>query len=218
MIFDDLGTKNYKMYLTTSKIEKNFRAEIAKTMPYKGNRTAEKPFYYNKIRKLLVEEYGAILVDGQEADDAIGIEQYKIAKQNGNFEWTYIATIDKDLRILEGYHYHLNSRSLDYVSHEEGLKRFYAQLLTGDSVDNIPGLYRFLVLAGRQPEANKLKARYRKTYDEFAIDKTPQECYDYVIDLYKKYGFGDKEINEIGNLLWIRRNEKEIWSDIKNGS
>ena len=215
MIFDDLGTTNYKMYLTASGLENNFRSKISTYMPYKANRTAERPFYYKELRKLLVEKYNAIVITGQEADDAIGIEQYRIRNEQGTFETSYVATIDKDLRILEGWHYHLNTRELKYVNAEDGLKNFYGQLLKGDATDNIPGLTKLLKLKGREEEANKLsygKPGYLKQYAEFELEHSPQECLDYVVNMYKKYGFGDIEINEIGSLLWIRRNEGELWS------
>ena len=213
-IFDDLQTKNYRMFLTVTEVEKNYRDEIATHQRYKGNRAGfEKPVYYKKIRDHLINYYKAEIISGQEADDAIGIEQYKIAKERGDFEGTIIASIDKDLRGLEGHHYHMNLGEQDYVDTDKALKYFYCQLMTGDSTDNIPGIYKLLVLSGRDEEAKQLKgSRYLKKYNTFALDHSPRECYNYVVDMYTSYGYGSTIINEIGDLLWIRREPDQIWS------
>lgn len=214
-IFEDLGTKSYEMFITSNKLEDNFRSSIATLMPYKGNRKdMERPFHYNRIRELLVNGYKAKLVEGQEADDAIGIRQYELASKYNSFEGTYIATIDKDLRMLEGHHYNLNTRNIDYVDAEEGLKNFSGQLLKGDVTDNIPGLSRLLKLKDRKEEADKLsygRPGYLKRFEEFKVDHNAKECYDYVIGLYESYGFGTSEITEIGQLLWMRREEGQLW-------
>lgn len=214
MMFDDLGTHNYRMFITHTSVEENYRDKIATIIPYKGNRADfEKPYYYNKLREYLVKNYKAELITGQEADDMIGIEQYRIAKEKGSFEHTVIASIDKDLRGLEGYHYNLNSRVLDYVDEETASKNFYKQLLTGDNTDNIPGLTKLLKLQGRTEEANKISyGHYLKNFNNYMLEHTAEECYTYVMDSYSHYGFGDKEINEIGDLLWMRREPNQIWS------
>lgn len=214
-IYDDLSTSNYRLFLTDSGIENNYRYNMATVLPYKGNRVdMEKPFYYKKTREMLLNDYKAILIKGQEADDQIGIDQYDFWRQSKSFEHSYIASIDKDLRSLEGYHYNLTSRIIDYVDEDTGLKNYYEQLLQGDRTDNIPGLARLLAIQDRKEESDKLvHSHYMKAYREFALDHSPKECYNYVVDKYKSYGYGDKEIDEIGNLLWIRREEGEIWSE-----
>jgi hypothetical protein len=217
-IFEDLGTRKYRMFITASKVEQNFRNKIATILPYKANRAlVEKPFYYKKIREILVNEWKAELIEGQEADDKIGIEQYKLREEMGSFEHSYIASIDKDLRILEGYHYHLNNRNVQYIDADTGLKNFYGQLLKGDGTDNIPGLAKILKIHGREKEANSLiYGRYHKKYLEYCVDHNPEECYNYVVNRYKDFNYGYKEIDEIGNLLWIRRKDNEMWSDNNN--
>jgi len=213
-IFEDIGTNSYKMYITSSNIEDNFRFKIATYLPYKGNRKQEKPFYYKKIRDLLINNYKAELIIGQEADDFLGIEQYKQSKKYNSFEGTCIASIDKDLLMLEGYHYNMNNRVIQFIDKETALKNFYGQLLKGDPTDNIPGLSRLLKLKGRKEEANRLsygKPGYLKNYTKYCIDHCAEECYDHIIGLYESYGFGREEITEIGQLLWIRREEDELW-------
>ena len=61
-------------YITGSS---NFRYQIANEKEYKGNRSdARKPNHYESLRNYLTEKWGFELVEGEEADDAIGIAAY----------------------------------------------------------------------------------------------------------------------------------------------
>ncbi len=70
--FPNCYVDEWKLYLTGSN---NFRIAIAKTAVYKGNRTAPKPEHLAALRQHLVKEWGAVIVEGQEADDAIAIHR-----------------------------------------------------------------------------------------------------------------------------------------------
>lgn len=125
------GCSRFSVYLTGSG---NFRKQIAKARPYKGNRTAERPRYYDDIRARLVNRYGAIVIDGMEADDALAIEM-------SNDENTVCCSIDKDLRQVAGWH--MNWTKDDgpvYIPEEQALRNLWLQVLTGDRVDNIGGV------------------------------------------------------------------------------
>src|SRR5690606_25144800 len=81
---------NYQHEIVISNPAKTFRHSVAVTQPYKGNRTAPKPEFYNELRQYMLEEVGAIMSEeGFEADDHIGM--------NVNRKTDIIATIDKDL-------------------------------------------------------------------------------------------------------------------------
>src|SRR3990167_11351680 len=74
-ILAQTGVSDYIGYLTG---DGNFREKVATIQPYKGNRDKDaKPFWYKEIRKYLIDRYKAVVVDGMEADDAIGIAQYQ---------------------------------------------------------------------------------------------------------------------------------------------
>jgi len=108
-----------------------FRAEIAKTVPYKGHRKTEKPVFYHELRQHLLDKWKAYeTVDGLEADDFIGIH----ADKN-----TIISSIDKDLLMIpcKG-HYNPNKNTLTKV--KRNLYWFWFQMLVGDKADNIKGL------------------------------------------------------------------------------
>lgn len=177
---------NLECYLTGSG---NFRYDIAKTAPYKGNRSGEKPKNLPAARAHLVNSWGAVVSEGEEADDLIGI-----AATNNDPETTVVATIDKDMLQLPCWHFNFVKNSWVKVGEEEGNKFFYTQVLTGDSADNIVGLYR----VGPKTAEKMLDGL-----------TTEQELYKACVEAYD----GDAErVLENARLLWLRRYEGEIWS------
>jgi 5'-3' exonuclease len=146
----------------------NFRKDISTKKDYKGNRKQDKPPYFYKVRDLLIEKYNFIIVNGIEADDLLGIVNNALTKPSVRISvdgkmkkieslstLCYIASIDKDLLSINAYHYDLKKHTYWQVKDEwsyiklsdnrkkikgQGFKFFYAQILMGDAVDNIPGL------------------------------------------------------------------------------
>jgi 5'-3' exonuclease len=138
--------------------ENNFRYKIAQTLPYKGNRVAPKPKHYEYIRKILSGMEGAIVAEGQEADDTIA----DLASENP--EKTIIVSQDKDMRQVSGWHlepsggdypkrpiyyvdpYRIGSIILERTTGDKaslfatGELALYSQMMLGDTADNIPGL------------------------------------------------------------------------------
>lgn len=178
---------DYLGFLTGSN---NYRKEIAVTAPYKGNRTQERPKHYNLIREYLEKAWGCVVVDGQEADDAIGIKAYEF----DNTEDYVIMSIDKDLDMIRGWHYNFIKDNKYFVDDQEAIKHFYTQILTGDRVDNIVGL------KGIGP---------KKAAKILEDCKTEEEMYKAVLEAYDN---DETRVNENGQLLWIRRKENQIWS------
>lgn len=192
----------------------NFRKSLATIAEYKGNRKkAKRPEYYSLLRKHLVEKHKAILVKDQEAEDAVGIAAYK----HKSFDDFVIGAVDKDLDMLAGYRYNYNKKDLYFIDPVSALRSFYVQVVTGDSTDNIPGLYKLLLFLSRDAQAKKFKySRYKtkliKRLDEVSTEK---EMYNIVMSIYKEnvditlsvY----KHIMEIARLVWIRRYEDEVW-------
>jgi len=183
IVYDDLKCEDYKAYITGSG---NFRHEVAKTVPYKGNRKdLKRPKHYQAIRDHL-ERLGAIKVEGMEADDAIAIEA-----QKGNF---WICSIDKDLDQLTGWHYNFVKREKYWVTEWDGMVSFYSQILTGDRIDNVQGLKGIGV------------AKAAKILKDC---KTEKELYDACLKAYD----GDAErVLENGRLLWLLRTPQQVWS------
>ena len=178
---------DYQGFLTGSN---NFRKDIAVTAPYKGNRTQSKPKHYELIREYLNKAWACEVIEGQEADDAIGIKAYEIE----DVEDFVIMSIDKDLNMIRGWHYNFIKDEKYFVDDQEAIKHFYTQILTGDRVDNIVGL------RGVGPKK---------------AEKILQDCVTEA-DMYKAvleaYDNDEERVLENGQLLWIRRKENQIWS------
>ena len=171
-------------YLTGSN---NYRVEIAKIKPYKGNRKESKPDHLGVTRDQLQTKWLAEVIEGQEADDAIGI---KATELKGD---CVIVSIDKDLLMIPGTHYNFVKKEWTEVDQAKGDYFFYKQLLTGDQVDNIQGV----------PGIGPKKAD--KAYEGCT---TVQEMYSRALEMYK----GDTEaLLENARLLWLRRYESEMW-------
>lgn len=184
----------YQIYLTG---KDNYRNALGTIKHYKGNRfeadgvtPKRRPHWLNTCREYLIEQWGAKVEEGQEADDALGINQT---------EETCICSYDKDLLMIPGKHYNWNSDKHVTISEVEGIQNFYSQLVTGDSTDNILGLY------GVGPKAKMLK-EIKKCYTE-------QDMLEIVLEQYtKRFGnYAEQFLVENARLLWIRREEDEMW-------
>ena len=136
------GTQSFKLFLTGTD---NFRYAIFPE--YKANRIkTPRPKHLAAVRESLVRSYGAIISQGCEADDLLGIEQ--VAASTHGTEETMICSIDKDLDQIPGWHYHpgikrqgvwIREPRRYLVTPAEALHFFYYQLLIGDSTDGIKG-------------------------------------------------------------------------------
>ena len=176
----DAGCGSAEFYLTG---KDNFRFKVRDD--YKGTRKgSRRPVHLDDIRTHLVKRYKATIVDGMEADDALGLRQTKD---------TAIATIDKDLLMVEGLHYNYIKKEWKEVSAEEGERFFYQQMITGDSVDNIVGIHGM-----GEKKAQKL------------LSETPREDWDKaIIELYiEKSDFHRCVQNSM--LLWILQRDKQM--------
>lgn len=193
---------SYSLYVTG---EGNFRFDVAKTKPYKGNRKQDKPYHYLNLKTCVLGMPESILVEGMEADDAMSIDQT---------DDTIICTRDKDLRMVEGNHFGWESglqgqygpRYIDKHGFLELTERkqlkgggdmfFYSQMLTGDSVDNIPGL------RGCGP-AKAYKVLKDCKNEEELFEATQWEYEAQLKDDWQEY------MLEQGQLLWMIREVDE---------
>ena len=141
----ELDCEDYKGFLTG---KGNFRDAIAVTVPYKGQRVSEKA-----LRCHLVTSWGFTVVQGIEADDAVGIAAYAVPEDE-----TIMVHIDKDLNQFRGWHYNYRKKEKYYVTEFEGLHSFYTQILTGDRIDNIIGF-----LKNVQTKTNYIKQSSKPT-------------------------------------------------------
>lgn len=196
-------SSDLKLFLTSDD-KSNFRFKVATTPGpngpgYKAGRPA-RPIYYKECRDYLLR-WGAEEVFGMEADDALGINQTNE---------TVLVHQDKDINRIMGRHYNWKTKERYLVRtkvgelHLDEKKRlrgtgnawFFAQMLLGDRVDNIP------TVIGHSADMavyNILKG-CKTELDYFKIVR---ECY------YNYYGNNYKPVlAEIANLLYIMDSEK----------
>lgn len=172
---------------------------------YKMNRDiTHKPYWYKEIGEYLFQHHGAVYSEqGDEADDMLGILQMEALV---NDEQTVICSIDKDLQGVPGLHYNFSPKNIERgvfeVSPVEASRNFYRQILTGDTSDNIPGMYKKLGI--------KASKKYLSPLESMTRDP---EMERYVRDIYKD----DRFVDVMGTLLYIKREPGRWWKDLPPG-
>lgn len=157
-----------------------------------------KPVYYNRIRQFLIDNYDTTVCQWGEADDWLGV---------GLNSDDWIATHDKDLRMIPCRYYNLKSG--DKYEHSDpgeifltekrkldgyGFKWFCVQMITGDSVDNILKIHK-----GDGP------VWIHKIWSPLT---TMQEAW-YMVKLYYTNTGNDGKLWLNGQLLWIAREARQ---------
>lgn len=188
-IIRETEAEKYQLYLTGAG---NYRDEVATILPYKGGRdNLHKPFWYNEIKEYLITRWGAVVVEGYEADDALSMEQ---SETN-----TCICTTDKDLLGTAGWHYNWDKQDKpSWVTEEEARRFFYWQMLTGDkTVDNIPGI----------PGIGKVGA-------DKILNNCSSEEYECKVGVEYAKAYDDPEsaMEENARLLWMSKTKPNDWS------
>lgn len=187
IVYMDLMCDDFKAFITGPN---NFRYDVAKTVPYKGNRKdMKRPKHLDELKKHM-KRLGAIETDGIEADDAVSIEVHKAPNAY------LIVHVDKDLNMIPGKHYNPVKCEGYVVTELEAYYNFWTQMLTGDRVDNIPGI------AGIGPKKAEKILKGLSSYDEYA---------NAVWATYKDKGHDYDYFLEQGRLLWLQRYEGEQW-------
>ena len=188
-IIQSTEADSIEMYLTG---KGNFREEVATILPYKGNRNSDhKPRFQKELREYMMNVWDAELIEGMEADDACGISCYNYDNQSID---RVVCTIDKDLKMIGGNFYDYKRREYSQISEEEAWRFFFTQILTGDSSDNIPGLFK---ITGS-------KATKKIKEGLLGLDN-PNEMASYVRDTYLGKDAKIEDVIEIGTLLWMRQ-------------
>lgn len=192
-----MGATGKPVVYLTSNDKSNFRFELATIAPYKGNREQPKPVHYEAAREFLQRRWNAEVIYGEEADDKLAQFQFPCVQRlyDGDSEWsdvTCIATVDKDLDMIAGWHYNYSKKQKYWVTQDEALRSFYQQLLKGDRVDNIMGI----------PNIGDVKAK--RLIDSC---ETEEEMFETALTLYGNM----EDLMENANLLWMRRKEGEEW-------
>jgi hypothetical protein len=205
---------DYKILLTG---EGNYRELEATIRPYKGQRSSEKPLNFYKISEYLKRKHGALTVDGMEADDALGIEQYGVKGDQESWDSSVICTIDKDLDMIPGYHYNWNKDLLYFVTEDNAICNFYRQLLKGDSVDNIegcPGVGEKRAHKLITSDLSELEMYRRVQLEYVNVMRKTAEKFDLACKHNEECLFESamRDLNENAMLLWIQRERGVRWA------
>lgn len=128
---DFLDLDDFTVYLTG---DSNFRKEF--NPEYKANRKkVAKPLNLVACKEYLQAAWAAVLTEGYEADDLIGIAH------TSNPD-ALVMSYDKDMKQLSGWHFDWRKYVMEYVSPSEADYNLILQTLVGDTVDNIKGIHR----------------------------------------------------------------------------
>jgi len=244
-MLDESQSESYTAYLTGSD---NYRNAIATLQRYKGNRydadgnrLKPQPGWLPEVRQHLITSWKAIICNGEEADDALGIHQAKNIKEGKS---SIISSGDKDLQINPGLHHNMYNGFITEVTefgHLEidtkgkvrgsGLMFFYAQMLMGDSADWIKGLPKVTEEMKESWEIRRGGVGPKTAYVLLSWCKNEDQLHEVVWFCYKSYWMeheykhwrtgevfkagletARKQFLEQGRLLWMRREIGEMWN------
>lgn len=186
---------------------KNFRYDIAKTLPYKGKRPESQPYlkYWAPIiKKHMKEKWGFTDCGEIEADDAAVLMKP---------DW--VVSPDKDLKQYSAWFFDYKTAKKDqmvvFVTPEQSKWNFFGQWITGDlAVDNVPGIFGWgkgKITKIIKPEMTWLQM-YRaviNAYFDNMINLPRQKALDERIETYKKQAVKD----------WRANNKPPLKKDIK---
>lgn len=188
----------------------NFRNKPGKYQQYKANRKKNNPkqpipFYFNELRKHIIDEYKAIVADGMEADDAVCMRAYED-------DQTIAVSNDKDvLYSFAGEKFDHEKGERFNIFEHQGVFYFFCQMLMGDTADNVKGIH------GMGP------VKADKNLNAAAISSDEEDLFNsYFLATLELYKTAFKEdspqdlidrFNETANLLWLRRSNDDHWSN-----
>ena len=198
------GCDSAYIYMTDS--AKNFRINVAIQRQYKGNRKSEKPPFFYESREFMIEHLGAILSDGEEADDLITIHLWtefnrlkSAGVELGSASHKQLASLvvcskDKDLAISCGWHLDVTKYELTWVTYlGELYPRWNVSKKTGkSSIDQIKGdgikfFYAQMLLGdGVDNYTGIPRMLKRDIYDLLNPCKNEEELYYAVLSAYNK--------------------------------
>lgn len=178
--------KEFKLCFTG---KENWRKQLFPT--YKHNRKGKWiPELRNHLTDFLMSRYPSIRVAQLEADDLMGILQTEAIQRK---EPSVIATLDKDLRQIPGFHYNWNKDTKPvYISQEHGEYMHRYQTLVGDPTDGYSGC----------PKCGPKKA---KELLPDTIKGNEAEVWNIIVSTYRKHGLDEADALKNARMARILR-------------
>ena len=186
---DETQCDEYSLHISA---RGNFRKEIEQNITvYKGKRK-EKPENFKECKDHVLENYKVISKEGFEADDTASVEATAYLNKGQLY---MLITVDKDWQIIGGLFYNMMHKYVKAISRFDACEFLNTQLLTGDTVDNIPGLKGVGIV-----KATKLLK-----------GKTLIKQFESVIRMYKQFHPDDyvTRLEVMGKMLYLVKDYKD---------
>jgi hypothetical protein len=197
----DAGAKDVTICLSGST---NYRTDLATLREYKGNRDPDhKPAHGPAIKDYMRKQWDSVVTVDEEADDWLGYTQYASWQDMD----TVIVSLDKDLDMIPGLHYNFVKDQSYFVDEDAANAFFWTQLVMGDSTDNIPGVPG---VGPKKAEKFMEPCWHWSNSGEFDEDHAFHIAYALYVQGYGPEKAFDALV-ENGQLLWIRREEGQVW-------
>ena len=186
---DEIQCDEYSLHVSG---HGNFRKKLNQQfINYKGKRK-DKPENFIMCKDYVTKKYKPTTVNLFEADDTASVEATSYLKNGQPY---ILITVDKDWQMIGGMFYSLMHKYIKAISKFESCEFLHTQLLTGDSVDNIPGIQGIGIV-----KATKILK-----------NKNLKEQFDSIIKTYKKHHPDDYEdrLNCMGKMLFLIKDFKD---------
>jgi hypothetical protein len=175
-------------------IGKNFRYDIAETVPYKNARVP-KPILFDVVRDYMLWKYKDHLITAEnvETDDIMTQEMWKAWLRSGrNIDKldTVACFIDKDLAQFPCLQYNFDKPELGLVpiTPLQAAKNLAVQMLMGDAIDTIPGLPALPEELCKKYKLRKTKGLGETTAKGVVSDaQDAKDVFERVVEAYKLY-------------------------------
>lgn len=208
------GAQHCRIHLTARDSDKHGRFRVKATKPYQGNRNGKtKPALLEPLREAVaersnwLENWEVLLHRELEADDGMIQDAYRFG--NDGVTWSE----DKDLRMTPHPYYELDRGQVMQGQPEgwislkhtpsgtpkvtgQGPMFFWAQMLMGDTADNIAGVQKYEGALCGAVGAYKVLGEVKDVHTAANI----------VVDAYRKI---DQNVVAEGWLLWLTRWHKD---------
>lgn len=186
--------------------KENFRDQYARIRPYKGNRQkVSRPVHYEAIRAYLINRWGAVVVEGSEADDAVATIA---AAFDYDPDRVCIVSPDKDLTTVPGRLYNFRKKRMVVLTPDQARVNFYRQMLTGDTTDNVLGCYK----CGEKSAAKIVTMSQTELQSAQAVLDEFRASVDRKGNPYAETHRPEEAFLETGILLHMQRRPGEIWT------